>query len=93
MSILIRGMEMPKTCDDCTISCDHDAHIDGYRMVKPSRFCPLIELPEEHGDLIDRDELRKKKWTIAWDDGKAEYYNAEDIEAAPTVIPAEGRTE
>lgn len=107
MGVYIKGMKMPSKCIECKLMrrCGKD---DLDYVCMPARvyvedltnayklrpeYCPLIELPEEHGDLIDRDKLRKKKWTITWDDGKAEYYNAEDIEAAPAVIPAEGRTE
>lgn len=93
MSILIKGMKMPKTCDDCTISCDHDAHIDGYRMVKPSRFCPLIELPAQHGRLIDADMLKGTIWDFKWyiaSDDPADMKTAfEFIDDAPTIIPAE----
>jgi len=39
-------------------------------------WCPLIEVPEPHGDLIDRDMLPKSR--VEW----------EDIVTAPTVIPA-----
>lgn len=39
-------------------------------------WCPLIEVPEPHGDLIDRDALPKPR--VEW----------EDIVNAPTVIPA-----
>lgn len=66
--ILIRGMEMPKSCEDC-----HDADLPtsiawleakcpcAYGMNKPGVYdlrhkrhpdCPLVELPQ-HGDLID----------------------------------------
>ena len=70
--ILIRGMEMPKSCEDC-----HDADLPtaiawleakcpcAYGMNKQGVYglrhkrhpdCPLVELPQ-HGDLIDRREL------------------------------------
>lgn len=65
MSKLIVEMEMPKCCWDCAC-CDSE-----YRYCaagkkprddlneRPS-WCPIKGvLPDEHGDLIDRDELRK----------------------------------
>ena len=64
MSILIRGMEMPKNCKDCPFS-DHEAWclIPGSwkeRYYCPederSEHCPLIELPP-HSDLVDRNKL------------------------------------
>lgn len=62
MSILIKGMEMPKNCGECCLKV-----YDGEDYVCPfswqiclslgrQNICPLIELPP-HGDLIDRDKL------------------------------------
>ena len=46
-----------------------------------------IPVPD-HGDLIDRDALKNKHhWTD--DYYETEYVEVEDIDAAPTVIPAE----
>lgn len=63
MSVLIKGMEMPKSCYDCRFSYDGKCF-----AVQPfkrfvygdvTNFCPLIPVPD-HGDLIDRDELTKR---------------------------------
>ena len=63
MSVLIRGMEMPKNCDYCGMNsglyckamplnfCGHT------RDDKRPKWCPLIPLPSEHGRLIERDLL------------------------------------
>lgn len=58
MSILIKGMEMPKSCDDCYIAnCPND--ISYTDRGKGSRHinCPIIEVPEPHGELIDMDDF------------------------------------
>lgn len=59
MSILIKGMEMPKNCTRCdhiglnvAIGCPVMSGTDGR-----ATDCPLVDLGK-HGDLIDRDELR-----------------------------------
>lgn len=68
MSILIKGIGMPETCDDCQF---HRYHSHGeYVCVATPMFypmnlanskgirkdwCPLVELPETHGRLIDAD--------------------------------------
>lgn len=64
MSVLIKGMEMPEKCTECRMQTD-----EGFCSAMPKEFCgyvsdekrsdwcPLVELPEKHGDLIDRDEL------------------------------------
>jgi len=92
MSILIKGMEMPKRCldcpflitrdnDDCILQSDEaNAKFESWDDMKAS--CPLIELPP-HGRLIDADAIQD--------------YNVETfgqrlliIDTAPTVIEAEG---
>ena len=49
MSILIKGMEMPRTCNDCGLRDSFDCWItDSYieaRFSKRNEDCPLVELP------------------------------------------------
>jgi hypothetical protein len=60
MSVLIKGMEMPKTCNDCGLRDSFDCWITySYieaRFSKRNDNCPLIELPP-HGRLGDLDKL------------------------------------
>lgn len=72
MSVLIKGMEMPTSCDDCEF-CEHA--ISGYDwcsipmvngrskpLVEPvfkPDWCPIVPVPP-HGRLIDADELAKR---------------------------------
>ena len=71
MSILIKGMEMPKNCFECFFHGVFPATgmginqlyctLSGFNIVKlsdPQPDCPLIEIPP-HGDLIDRDAIYK----------------------------------
>ena len=69
MSILIKGMKMPTTCEECDFCHWSNLHQTGIcdrcgdEPVCPdygtdykrtrARFCPLIGLPEKHGRLID----------------------------------------
>ena len=88
MSVYIKGMKMPRSCDECYIrkkdSCPIlKANLTGWgRRID----CPLIEVPD-HGDLIDRDELFNNSdswlWWDEWGSAKAALDNA------PIVIPAE----
>ena len=69
MSVLIKGMEMPKSCSKCGFFDMGGG--DGYRCtllrksfemwnkisVARDRSCPLIEVPTPHGRLIDADAL------------------------------------
>ena len=86
MSILIRGMRFPKTCDECLINCGHSMLYIGVTD-RRSPNCPLVEIPTPHGRLIDADEL-VRIWT-----GAKFYGNIKPIvDARPTVIEAEGET-
>lgn len=55
MSILIKGMEMPKS--GCVITI---YKIDGnfYASKNGTELCPLVEIPP-HGRLIDADEMER----------------------------------
>ena len=71
MSVIVKGMEMPKNCSDCSLNYDQMAcKVTGTRWWSDTMVlmnfdsdkerlhdCPLIELPP-HGRLIDKDKLR-----------------------------------
>lgn len=83
MSVLM-NMEMPTIPVLFCIHPDGKVFADlegGWREYK------AIPVPP-HGRLIDADELKKKHhWTD--DFYETEYVEVEDIDAAPTIIPAE----
>ena len=64
MSVLIRGMQMPRNCMSCPVkvgtfcqilNIDVDPFYDG--GTARNAQCPLVDL-ESHGDLIDRAEAQ-----------------------------------
>lgn len=68
MSVLVKGMRMKENCGSCDLfhaeSPMHCTVVKGhktvgapYGMPRPD-WCPLVELPEKHGRLIDADELK-----------------------------------
>jgi len=77
MSVLIKGMQIPKNCEVCLFSdwsnlhqtscCKLKEYEPGFQYysiayrTQRSNICPLVELPEHHGDLVDVNEIR-------WDD-------------------------
>lgn len=74
MSIVVKGLAMPETCEECCYQTNgacfaqgvHKGNITLRRMdkLKPD-WCPIFaELPAKHGDLIDVKELEKAvlKW-------------------------------
>ena len=65
MSVIIKDAKAPKNCAECWYSkgvyClyhDMDEWVGEYQIIqtKPS-WCPIIEIPDEHGRLVDADEL------------------------------------
>lgn len=55
--MLVKGMEMPDSCYHCKIAESCGRYITNYTDRRHPE-CPLVEIPEKHGDLIDRDEVR-----------------------------------
>ena len=104
MSILIKGMEMPKSCSDCPmLDWDLDyikCKVTGRHFkVKEEPFgarrvndCPLIELPP-HGRLIDASELERE--ISRWIPHPDKYINKRNsdflyyIKDTPTIIEAD----
>jgi len=105
MSVLIKGMEMPKSCFRCplinnicyekekVIRDSMGRRLTVYEFEKIARIledCPLVELPSKHGDLIDRQELLR-----LLDDSDFSYNSeaftvvTEVLESSPTIIEAE----
>lgn len=100
MSVLIKGMKMPEKCGlcdlfhvespmHCTVVKGHKTVGAPYGMPRPE-WCPLIELPEKHGRLIDERVAYDK---IAEQEGG--YYMDMDgvdmgLSETPTIIEAEG---
>ena len=104
MSVLIKGMEMPKNCKECMFADFEDVDFDyvlyctaNKKYADLERYdhpmgwnCPLVEIPTPHSDLVDRDAM------IAEYDRqhKGPAGGARRImEQAKTVIEAEGVTE
>ena len=79
MSVLIKGMEMPKNCDECPCYYEtegawrNECEVLGKEYIADDyrpEWCPLVELPP-HGRLIDADELvadikgqAERLWTL-----------------------------
>lgn len=104
MSFIVKGMEIPKNCDECMFAdmddVDFDyvlyctangkyADLDMYNH--PMGWnCPLVEIPTPHGRLGDLDEL---KTAFPRCDNSMDIKIASvraTINHAPTIIEAEG---
>ena len=95
MSVLVKGMKMPKCCAECDIEDSFYACPvlrEGTDYVRNSGRlddCTLVEIPENHGRIIDEDEIIIPSLT-SWAD---QVMVADAIQDAPTVIKAEGAEE
>lgn len=91
MSVLIKGMEMPKSCFECALlDCDDVFKCRiGFRSltqehginISRASFCPLIPVPD-HGRLIDADALCEGL--------VSNHPVVIHAKCAPTIIPASG---
>ena len=97
--ILIRNMEMPKTCRDCRFAVNAYGSLTegkcavlGYGVTylnKRCDACPLVAIPE-HGRLIDAEKLKETLMKSAYPE-QSEWYFAEScqfIDEAPTIVSA-----
>jgi len=99
MSILIKGMDMPKCCNNCdfNVICNH-----ANGSVRRPKACPLVEVPVPHGRLGDLDALVSyfKNSLPQAVEGENEFVKClikaavigfiEDLRNTPTVLEAEG---
>lgn len=93
MGVYIKGMQIPDNCYQCmifgfrtAIKCTEWTEISaGRRENERAWSCPLVELPEHHGRLIDADALATE--SIA--DGAYGYVDTKQIYDALTIVEAE----
>ena len=68
-SVLVKGMEMPDSCAVCRFAgkggyfmervvCMFTGENEDAKNVDRLPDCPLVALPDKHGELIDRDAFR-----------------------------------
>ena len=96
MSVLIKGMKMPKSCSECGFECRAYCFLVDTVIESNDRpdWCPLVEVPTPHGRLVDcetlkdnlavlfeRNEILIDVWLV---------YAIDDlIDELPTIIEAE----
>ena len=83
MSVLIKGMEMPTSCDDCFLPLRYCPY-----AMKPNGKCPLVPVPP-HGRLIDADEFLKRAIGTKCFRGDYALMLEELAGESTTIIPAE----
>ena len=106
MSVIVKGMEMPKNCAECRFwsvcEClkDYEDYVSVLESVDDGDLvrddnCPLVEVKEPHGDLADKDKLMQEVMDsdldhLQRDDWKEVIQIVSDAEV---VIEAEGSEE
>ena len=91
MSVIVKGMEMPNTCDECLINCGHSMLYIGITD-RRSPNCQLVELPP-HGNLKDESDIISLIEVMFCKDKDGMEHAIQCVKDAPTVIEAEGETE
>ena len=104
MGIYIKGMEMPECCPCELVGVGYDTYCSFVYGI-PSRireyyeccenetrpdWCPIIEVPTPHGDLIDRDAI---PWRNANHPTAGKWIDEAHIRIMPTIIEAEVKHE
>ena len=80
MSVLVKGMDMPDCCDNCKLRRWDDFEEDWFcpfsgivtLCLGRQNDCPLVEIPDKHGDLIDASQVvhatyyddEKETWNV-----------------------------
>lgn len=97
MSVLVKNMEMPKNCWECSLSDIDDDYgrcclYSGIACLTIGRQdnCPLIEV-SPHGRLIDADALKREfPHDSDWDyPVSSNSYVNDIIDKQPTIVEAE----
>ena len=90
MSVVVRGMEMPTNCLQCSFvrivsdhyycGCNANCMLGEYvgeylEGAGRHEGCPLVGLPSGHGDLIDRSEMIAEAKRLYWPYAGDGWYN------------------
>jgi len=98
MSVLIKGMEMPKNCAECEFHqsgypdwCDlsiraRDIHNTEIRQ----EWCPLVEVPTPHGPLVDIEAVYREVTSYYKQRTELQHIALREcLGRVPTIIEAE----
>ena len=104
MSVIVKGMKMPENCDVCKFSdwpnlhqtsacklCEYEPGFDDFSkdyMERRSSICPLVELPEKHGRLVDADDVKTRMIPLSFSVQK--WIGEVELSNCRTVLEAEG---
>lgn len=90
MGIYIKDFEMPKSCLECDCELAYMVQCKYWTGIE-SEGCPLVEVAETHGRLIDADALVNTVVFHTNIPADIKEFIEDLIEIAPTVIDEEGK--
>ena len=76
MSLMLKGIDLPKEGEEITLAIFHDGDIVSYKYWLPKE-AEAIQIPTPHGRIVDVKEL-EKDGSIAW-----------KVALAPTILEEE----
>lgn len=101
MSIILKGIDMPKENQICKIEIHPDGHCavmkieegDCYSLEFNSET-KAIQIDRPHGRIIDGDKLKEKRETMCWREPnytphESDFVDTRHIDNAPTILEAE----
>lgn len=89
MSIILKGIDMPKCSnEDCIVVIRKDK-AEVWQTGFKERTVEAIQIPKDHGRLIDADALELEKEVELADDWKTAHEIANCVKYAPTILEAE----
>lgn len=104
--VLVKGMRMPKNCSCCDMCCLSDDKQNFFCTRQIGKLfhwtladqrqegCPLVELPENHGRIVDLDRVlgwlvnEKRVFSM-----KTSAIVVKALKSAPTILEASNKTE
>ncbi len=84
MSLILKGIDLPSEGENVTIEINSSGYVRAYSTVPMiyDHDIQAIQIPKEHGSLIDRDEIYIGRWDIDTD-------LAEQLLNAPIILEVE----
>ena len=82
MSLILKGIDLPKEGEKITLAIFHDGDIVSYKYLLPKE-AEAIQIPKGHGDIKDVGKLEDEL------DSRCGRLSAEIVRNAPTILEAE----
>ena len=99
MSLIIKGIDLPKEGEDITLEINHKGEVRVYstELKETDTDTEAIQIPTPHGRLVDADDIKAKcinevfesMGTVAITDPYPDDEWADDICDVPTILEAE----